>query len=201
MISDLNHRASNQTGQRDWNGMAMFANDHVRENDPRMEAVYANYRRNLEKICEIADRTGANLLMCTVATNLRNSPPFGSLMDEGTSSHSTPEWNRLVKEGIVCENKGEIREAVSFYQEAAEIDGSYAELQYRLARVLISSGKVAEATRHFIRARDCDTLRFRADTRINQLIRDVAADHTSDSVQLADTDAGCGRQRPWDPRK
>jgi hypothetical protein len=61
------------------------------------------------------------------------------------------------------------------YQEADAIDDEYAQLEFRIARVAMKLGDYKAAKDHFIRARDLDTLRFRADSRINEINRSVAA--------------------------
>ncbi len=86
------------------------------------------------------------------------------------------------------ENMGASAEALKLYLSAAQIDDQYAELQFRIARCQWLLGDYASANDHFIRARDLDVLRFRADSRINEIIRSVAAS-SGTGVQLLDTQA------------
>jgi tetratricopeptide (TPR) repeat protein len=55
-----------------------------------------------------------------------------------------------------------------------EIDDRYADLHFRMGRCCWQSGRFEEAKDSFVRARELDTLRFRADNRINDIIREVA---------------------------
>ncbi|MCL5280106.1 MAG: tetratricopeptide repeat protein, partial [Planctomycetes bacterium] len=71
------------------------------------------------------------------------------------------------------------------YLQAAEIDDSYAELQFRLARCYQRAGDYENARDRYVRARDLDALRFRADTRINQIIHEVAEQTKLPRVHLA----------------
>jgi len=64
-----------------------------------------------------------------------------------------------------------------------------AQREFRLARDLLAERRTEEALAHFRRARDFDTLRFRADTRINDIIREVAP---REKAQLVDADRSFG---------
>ena len=86
-----------------------------------------------------------------------------------------------------------IAEALKAYQAAAKIDDQYAELEFRIARALWMQGDYAGAKQHFWRARDLDTLRFRADSRINEINRAVAS---SAGAELVDADEIFSKQSP-----
>ena len=79
-----------------------------------------------------------------------------------------------LREGTALEDAGRHSEALDRYLSAAAIDDRYAELQYRIGRVYWALGEFTEAQERFALARDLDTLRFRADSRINEIIRSVA---------------------------
>jgi tetratricopeptide (TPR) repeat protein len=174
------------TPKRDWGGMAMFMDKQVRANSPLMPYVYANYEQNLRDTIAVAQQAGAKVIVSTVATNLMDCAPFASLHREGLGADELRSWSGLVEQGAVQENAGSYTDALKLYQAAANIDGDYAELQFRIARCLQALGDYSAARKHFIRARDLDTLRFRADTRINEINRSVAF---SSRVNLVDSDA------------
>lgn len=73
------------------------------------------------------------------------------------------------------------------YRKAAEIDSEYAELQFRMARCLSALGDYTGAREAYRRSRDLDTLHFRADTRINDVIRHVA--QAGQDAKLVDAEA------------
>ncbi len=77
-------------------------------------------------------------------------------------------------------------EASARFLEADEIDGTHAALQFLLGRSLGQMGDHQEARRRYRLARDLDTLRFRADSRINAIIRELAADRIAEGVLLVD---------------
>jgi len=123
-------------GQRgrpaDWGGMAMFLQQQIAADDPRLGAVSAHFRANLLAIAAAGHHGGATTLLCTVATNQRNFAPFLSAQGE-------------------------------------------AERAYQDGQAALSAGRDAEAAADLQRALDLDLLRFRTDSRLNQVIRDLGA--------------------------
>jgi tetratricopeptide (TPR) repeat protein len=172
----------------EWRGMEMFLDKQVRADSPRLGPAYDNFDANLKDIVSDGAAFGAHVLLSTVATNLKDCAPFGSLHREGLSAEALRSWNSLVQQGAAMEGAGAYAEALKFYQSAAQIDDQYAELHFRIARCLWILGDYAAARDHFKRARDLDVLRFRADSRINEIIRSVASSSGS-NVQLLDTEA------------
>jgi len=64
--------------------------------------------------------------------------------------------------------------AVASFEKALAIDDHYAELHFRVARCRLALGETDAARNAFSLARDWDALQFRADSRINEIIRHVA---------------------------
>ena len=172
-------------GPQYWRGMEMFLGQQVRADDPRLGATYDHLRRNLEDICRAAAGAGADTVLCTVGTNLRDCPPFASLHRPDLTPQQQKRWEALYKQGVETQAQNKNAEAIAFYLQAAEIDDSYAELQFRLGRCYQVAGDDQNARDRYIRARDLDTLRFRADSRINEIIRDVARQTELSRVHLA----------------
>ncbi len=169
----------------DWKGMEMFLDKQVRADSPALQRTYANFASNLRDIVEAAQASGARVLLSTVATNLKDSPPFASLHRQGLAPETLREWSSLFQQGIAQENARAFSDALKSYAAAAQIDDQYAEMQFRMARCLWALGDYASAKEHFVRAQDLDTLRFRADTRINDIIRSVA-NSSGKQVELLD---------------
>jgi tetratricopeptide (TPR) repeat protein len=85
-------------------------------------------------------------------------------------------------------------EALKAYQGATKIDDQYAEVEFRIARSLWMQGDYAGAKQHFLCARDLDTLRFRADSQINEINRSVAS--SSPGAELVDAEAIFSKESP-----
>jgi tetratricopeptide (TPR) repeat protein len=175
------------TQKKTWQGMEMFLDKQVRANSPLMQQVYANYERNLRDTIEVGSAAGAQVIVATAATNLEDCAPFASLHRDGIKPEEVNHWSSLVQRGSELEAARSFSEALELYRSAARIDDEYAELEFRIARCLKSLGDTKSANEHFQRARDLDTLRFRADTRINDINRFVPAAYTG--VRLVDTES------------
>src|SRR5208282_5754186 len=185
LVAKFTH--GNQRSASEWRGMEMFLDRQVRADSPQMKPVYENFAANLRDIVAVARRSGAQVLISTVATNLKDCAPFASLHREGIREDELHSWDGLVQRGADLENAGSYAEALKLYLSAADIDPQYAELQFRIARCLWALGDFAGAKKRFVRAQDLDTLRFRADSRLNEIIRALAG--TGPGVGVVDAAA------------
>ncbi|MGD1000331.1 MAG: tetratricopeptide repeat protein [Candidatus Brocadiia bacterium] len=175
------------TGQPEkWEGLKMFAGNHVPAGDPRLERMYGHFRKNLSDICEVARRSGARVILCTVATNLGECAPFGSAHRSNLGADETAAWEEIYQAGVALEAKGDHAQAAAKYREAAALDDQFADLHFRLGRCDRDLKEFDKAREEFILARDQDVLRFRADTRINGIIREAAAGQEPNGIHLLD---------------
>ena len=181
---------------REWHGMEMFLGQQVRRDDPRMGAVYHHFQRNLADIIETGQEQGAGIVLSTVASNLRDCAPFGSTHAAGLSESERGNWDRLYQLGTQAQDAGNFAAAAEQFGEAAKIDGDYAALRFRQATCELAAGKPDKAHEDFVAARDLDTLRFRCDTRLNELTRQAAAEHKDGRVLLADVQGAFAQQSP-----
>jgi tetratricopeptide (TPR) repeat protein len=159
----------------EWRGIQMFLEHRVPADAPALGRVYQNFQHNLRDIIEVARRSGAPVLISTVGANLKDCAPFGSLHRRDLAPADLEAWQARVQEGGALEEGGHPAAALEQYLSAAAIDDRYAELQFRIGRVYWTLGQFAAARDRFVRARDLDVLRFRADSRMNEIIRSVAA--------------------------
>jgi tetratricopeptide (TPR) repeat protein len=178
-------------GQIEWQGMAMFLRNQVRSDAPGLRIVYDNFASNLAAIIEQGRRSGATVLLTTVPVNLKDSPPFASQHRAGLSAGQLDEWSKYFERGKQSRDARRFADALAAYQEAGQIDAEFAELPFRRADCELALGQTNAAASDFLVARDLDTLRFRADSRINQIIRQAAA---SQGITLIDAEQECARQ-------
>jgi tetratricopeptide (TPR) repeat protein len=168
----------------EWGGMEMFLAKQVRADDPGLETVYNNFQKNLEDMLQVARKAGVKVIVSTVATNLKDSPPFASLHRSDISKEEKRRWDDIYRSGIQLELESRYSEAIERYLQADAIDDRFADLSYRLARCYWALENYEEARKRYVQARDLDTLRFRADTEINNIIRLVAK---ARGISLLDT--------------
>jgi tetratricopeptide (TPR) repeat protein len=179
-----------------WRGMEMFLDNPVTADDPRLNAVYANFRQNLADICGVARSARAGVILATVAVNLRGCPPFASQHRADLNAADLARWEAFYKAGAELVTKQRWSEALEQYAAAEKIDGRFAELQFRMGGCLVQAGRAAEARDRFELARDLDVLRFRADSRINPIIREVADERKAAGVRLVDAQRALAESDP-----
>jgi tetratricopeptide (TPR) repeat protein len=177
------------TQTQEWEGMKMMLQEQIRSSDPALQRVYNHFASNLQSILAAAARSGAKPIVCSVSSNLKDCAPFASLHRPGLSEPRKREWEGAYESAIGLESRQEFDLALAQYRRAVEIDDTYAELAFRVARCHLALREAAPARAWYARARDLDALRFRADTPINNLIRDVCAKRAAVGVQFFDSDA------------
>jgi len=173
--------------EKNWQGMAMFLDHQVRMTEPAMETVYHHFEENLSDICKVGRASRIPVIVSTVGTNLKDCAPFGSLHRPGLQEEDLQQWKRTVAEGVSFHQRREYVQAIERFLKAEEIDPEYAELHFRMGQSYQGMGNFKAAEERFERARDLDTLRFRADTRINQIIRQVAEGKSDRGIFLVDS--------------
>jgi len=170
----------------DWKGMETFIANKVSKDDIRLASVYRHFRQNLADMIDILLDSGQKVVVSTVPVNLRDTAPFASLHDPELGKTELERWNRLYNEGITYVNSNRCEQAIKTFRAAEQIDASFADLHYRLAHCYREIGDLSAANERYRKARDFDSLRFRADTEINRLIREVVTGYAGQRVRLAD---------------
>lgn len=179
----------------EWQGMELFLDHQVRADDPAMEQVYRGFGHNLSEMIHVLRSHGARVVVSTVGTRLREFAPFASAHRPGLDPEALERWRASVARGDAEAAAQRPREARAAYAEAETIDGAVAELQYRIGRTALESGDEALARERLTRARDLDTLRFRADSRLTQVTTEVARAAGS-GVELVDGAAALAAASP-----
>ena len=190
------HVQRRPTSQAEWRGMEMFMQEQVRQSDPAMATVYANFERNLHDILQAGQRSGAKIVLSTVASNLKDCAPLASLHRPDLQPDELANWNDLYQRGAGEQSAGRPAQAAVYFARAAGIDSTFAELHFRWGWCCLGQGQDAEALRQFSAARDEDTLRFRCDSRLNEIIKQAASDWGERGVLFADAQAALAQQSP-----
>ena len=174
-------------GPREWGGPGMFVERRVPADDTRLDRAREHFRANLADICSAARSAGSPVILCTPIANVRDVPPFASVHRPLLMATHRKEWEQHCSEGSRMEKAGDLAAAMGHYEQAGRIDGEYAALHFRLARGCSDLDRHDLARGHFVRARDLDALRFRADSATNDTIRQMAQSGR-EGVHLVDTE-------------
>jgi len=170
-----------------WKGMEMFLEKQISVNDDSLPVAIGNFRQNTKEMVEIAKNHGVKVIVCTVASNLKDSPPFSSMHRTNLSNKELRSWESLYQQGVSLERRGLFSKAIEIYYKAEKIDAAYAELNFRLANCYYHLGNYPNAKEHYIKARDNDTLRFRPSSAIYQVIKqDYGRQPIDNCTQLVD---------------
>jgi tetratricopeptide (TPR) repeat protein len=172
--------------ERKWLGMEAFLTNQIARDDVKMQSCYRHFSQNVRDIVRVAQRCGAKTLLCTAPTNLRACAPFASQHKGGLTAEDLAEWDRLFQAGRSLEQEGDFEAALAQYEKAHAVDAAYAELAYCTGNCLLALGRAGEAKSRFVEARDLDTLRFRADSSLNDAIRRTAEDMEGYGATLLD---------------
>jgi tetratricopeptide (TPR) repeat protein len=178
-----------------WGGMQMFLQNQLPPEDPRRQTVYKNFEENLRDMLRVGVASGAKVVLNTMSVNLKDNPPFASLAGKKLTDNSRTRFDKLFTDGRAVEEKGDCLAAAPLFEQAAGLDPSFSEVQYRWARCLERmSNNTAGA--HFQLACDTDALPFRADSHVNQIIQSVGSDFARRGVVLADAESALAAESP-----
>jgi hypothetical protein len=140
--------------------------------------------------------SGAKILLNMVAVNLKDCAPFASLVNSNLPTADRAQFDQLFTDGVQAEDQGNFAEAAQKFESAAKLDPKVAELQFRWGESLFRLTNAAAAREHFQLACDDDALPFRADSRINAIIRNEQQKISGDNLILFDAAAALASNNP-----
>jgi tetratricopeptide (TPR) repeat protein len=170
-----------------WGGMQMFLNNEIAPDDPRKETVYQNFKGNLNDILKAGINGRAKIVLNTVAVNLKDSPPFASMLNSNLPPGRQAVFEDAMARGRSREVQGDFTGAAQAYEQAAQIQPRSADMQYDWGKCLLAQTNLTAAHEHLQRACDDDALPFRTDSKINTAIREAAQKHEGDNLIFLDT--------------
>jgi tetratricopeptide (TPR) repeat protein len=178
-----------------WGGMEMFLENRIAPNDPRKETVYRNFEANLRDIVEAGINSGAKVILNTVSVNLKDCPPFASLTDSNLPAADQQHFDQIFAEAKSLQSQTNFLAAAELFTQATKLNPQFAEVHFRLGQCELQLTNSA-AREQFQMACDMDALPFRADMRINTIIRQVAQQRASDRLVLCDAEQALAQASP-----
>ena len=163
-----------------WSGLRYFSQHETTPGSAGEARVYAGFEYNLNAILKEATAHKVPVLLCTVASNTADEPPFGHVPDklkqEPVLQQALQQFAAQPEAAVDPESLREIRE--SYHNEAW--------VYYLLGHSLWNAEQKTEAVHAWTHARDLDRLRIRGDAHLNHQIRQLAKAY--DQVQLLDVE-------------
>ena len=150
-----------------------------------------NLRDNLRRVSQLCERAQVPLVLCTIVANDAGFAPVGSTEGDEAWKARVEQAAQGLTRGYVAPDDAE--DALQQLEQVAALSSEHAWLWYLQGRALERLGRDAEAQRAFRKARDLDTMPWRAPTAHNAVIRAVAKEH---GVVLADVEAAFADAAP-----
>ena len=157
-----------------------------------MRRLEQNLRDNLQRVSRLCERAEVPLVLCTIVANDAGLAPVGSTEGDGGAWKAQVEQAaQVLTRGYVAPDDAE--DALQQLEQVETLSSEHAWLWYLQGRALERLGRDAEAWRAFRKARDLDTMPWRAPTAHNAVIRAVAKEH---GAVLADVEAAFADAAP-----
>ncbi len=150
--------------------------DGFKRDEKLRQQVLDHYRYNLQRMADIAQSGGAEMILISPASNLRDCSPFKSQHRALLKEPELKQWQTLFGRAQAAFEKGQFAAALEALDKAAQIDDRYAELHYLRGRTLDRLGRYQDAKQALKRARDEDVCPLRALTPMPEIVRAVAAE-------------------------
>ena len=167
------------------------ARGEVPLHDPGRATAEQNLRDNLGSVSRLCARAQVPLVLCTIVANDAGFAPVGSTEGDEAWKERVAQAAQVMTRGYVAPDDAE--DALQQLEQAAALSSEHAWLWYLQGRALERLGRDAEAWRAFRKARDLDTMPWRAPTAHNAVIRAVAKEH---GAVLADVEAAFADAAP-----
>ncbi len=157
----------------------------LRKDPVQFNKVKEHYQFSMEAMLREARAQHVPVLFCTVPVNVRDWHPNVSY--HARAGAELDQWSGVYEAGRRALLQADPEQAVRRLRQAAEMDPSYADGHFFLARALEAQGDWAAAEREYDRAKDLDYNPFRAISDLNAILRTIVAQHPGSSY-LADLD-------------
>lgn len=137
------------------------------------------FRSNLGVLLERYEEAGIPVYIGTLASNLRDQPPFLS----GSARMTTDQAEAAVRSAANALSRGDTTGALSQLDELLAQAPDLASAHFIRGRALETLGRIEEAKAAYLAAKEHDELRFRAPEAFNDIIRELAAAHGAAVVE------------------
>jgi tetratricopeptide (TPR) repeat protein len=184
-LAALGTRLTGKPGASDaeWAGLETFLSQQLSPNDPKLADAYASFRVNLATVLDLAKAAGTTAVLAAPAVNLRDSAPFASA---GTNLEAELKEITTLPAG----------DALQRLEALTTREPNHAAVWYLLGRARLQARNTNAAVAAFTEARDKDALKFRADSKLIAVARELASSRTTDGVVALDAEASFAARAP-----
>lgn len=150
------------------------------------------YRANLWKIRRLCEKAEVPLILCAVASNLRDQSPISS--HTSLDSEGQRKRDDLLQSAAWSMDAGRAPTALKAIEQAEQLDPTWAIAAYRKAQCLEVLHRFKEAAACFAAARDLDACRFRAPGSFRAIVAEVASAPSDSGVHFVDLVDACSQK-------
>lgn len=154
-------------------GNSVGPSEYRRDDEARRQTL-EHFRFNLERMISLAESAGAEVLLVTPASNLKDSPPFKSEPRPGLSVDEQRRVVGLFEQALQAVSSERWEDADTVLDQVIALDDRYAGAHYHRARALYALGRFADAKEAYERALEEDICPLRALPEIRQIVTETA---------------------------
>lgn len=146
-----------------------------RRDDALREQIIAHFRFNLDRMVTMARSAGAEVVLVTPGSNLKDCSPFRSQHSNNLNPQMARQFQQFMSQVRRAERNHQFEDALAGLDQATAIDDRYAQLHFQRGRVLYALGRYEDAKAAFGRAVEEDICPLRAPGSITEVLLEVAA--------------------------
>jgi hypothetical protein len=158
----------------------MYAREYLAPDDPLRECAGASLQANLGYSCNAAREKGVPVILCSLASNLRDLQPVRSVPAR-RRQQPLPQSTQDAFEEAMANGEALLTSAPAAardqFAKAAQMHPASALAEYLLARALDADHETTSAAEHYVIARDKDAMPWRASSKFNDVLQQIAKDH------------------------
>ncbi len=145
--------------------------EEYRRDDAWRSGVIEQYRYNLRRMVQLADRAGVELILVNPVSNYR-TPPFKSEHGSGLSEAQRNEWESLCAKASrhLRRDHYDPYRAVRLLEQASRLDPRHAGGWYNLAECYAALGKLEPARQAYLAAKEQDVCPLRILQPMNEFV-------------------------------
>ena len=153
----------------------------------QVDQVVNHFEQNLVGIIKLSRSAGADVLLVTPVSNLRDFSPFKSQHAKPLKTAEVERWIQSYLASKDAYQNGDLEHAEQMLKLCEVIDSERADLQYLKGKIHFDRGEVVESKRCFESAVNLDVCPLRATSDLQRVVRQVATEWDVPLADLAET--------------
>jgi lysophospholipase L1-like esterase len=153
------------------------------------DRVAAQFEESIRAMIAQCHAAAVPILLVKPGSNLRDCPPFKSEHRLGLAAEDEHAWQAAFDVATASDTtagtNATLSGALELYRNAEKIDGEYALLDWRIARILDRLDKKGEASEYYLKARDHDVCPLRTPKRHEMILDRIATEPRTPQVDAA----------------